>query len=61
MRLDNSARMNTPGRAAGNWAWRLDGGAGAWTKVAKEAKDLKQLAYVYDRMPKSKQAVEVDY
>src|SRR5512144_2257480 len=22
MRLDNSARMNTPGKAAGNWAWR---------------------------------------
>ena len=23
MRLDNRARMNTPGKAAGNWAWRV--------------------------------------
>ncbi len=23
MRLDNQARMNTPGKAAGNWAWRV--------------------------------------
>ena len=23
MRLDNKARMNTPGKAAGNWAWRV--------------------------------------
>jgi len=25
--LDSSARMNTPGRANGNWAWRLEHGA----------------------------------
>ena len=28
LRLDNAARMNTPGRAAGNWAWRVSAGSG---------------------------------
>jgi len=57
MRLDNSARMNTPGKAAGNWAWRV-GGAGIWQQLQTEAADLKRLAYVYDRLPKG---VEVEY
>lgn len=58
MRLDNSARMNTPGKAAGNWAWRV-GGPDVWEKLAEETKQLKQLAYVYDRMPKGTK--EIDY
>lgn len=56
MRLDNSARMNTPGRAAGNWAWRV-GGSGIWQQLQPEAAALRRLAYVYDRMPKG---VEID-
>jgi 4-alpha-glucanotransferase len=24
LRLDNDARMNYPGREAGNWNWRMD-------------------------------------
>lgn len=51
MRLDNSARMNTPGKAAGNWAWRV-GSTDVWAKLQPEAAELKQLAYVYDRLPK---------
>jgi 4-alpha-glucanotransferase len=58
MRLDNSARMNTPGKAAGNWAWRV-GGPDVWEKLAEETKQLKQLAYVFDRMPKGTK--EIDY
>jgi len=27
LELGSSARMNTPGRATGNWSWRLDAGA----------------------------------
>jgi 4-alpha-glucanotransferase len=57
MRLDNSARMNTPGKAAGNWAWRV-GESQVWEQLQPEAAELKRLAYVYDRMPKG---VELDY
>lgn len=57
MRLDNNGRMNVPGRAEGNWAWRV-GGADVWTRLAPEAADLKRLAYVYDRLPKG---VELEY
>jgi len=52
MRLDNSARMNTPGKAAGNWAWRV-GDSSVWKELKKEATELKELAYTYDRLPKS--------
>lgn len=51
MRLDNSARMNTPGVAAGNWAWRV-GDANSWRGLLEEAHELKRLAYVYNRLPK---------
>lgn len=57
MRLDNSARMNTPGKAAGNWAWRV-GSTEVWSDLQAEATELKKLAYVYDRLPKG---VEVEY
>jgi 4-alpha-glucanotransferase len=43
MRLDNSARMNTPGRAEGNWGWRI-GDEGIWQRLDKEAADLRSLA-----------------
>lgn len=56
--MDNSARMNTPGKAAGNWAWRV-GGSDIWQKLQKEAEELKRLAYVYDRLPKGTK--EIDY
>jgi hypothetical protein len=50
--------MNTPGKAAGNWAWRV-GDTTVWEKLKQEAADLKELAYVYDRLPKvMKQQVE---
>jgi len=51
MRLDNSARMNVPGKAAGNWAWRV-GSSDVWLTLADEAAELKRLAYIYDRLPK---------
>lgn len=44
MRLDNSARMNTPGKAAGNWAWRA-GDSGVWRKLEGEAGALRQMAH----------------
>ena len=56
--MDNSARMNTPGKAAGNWAWRV-GDSDIWQKLQKEAEELKRLAYVYDRLPKG--AKEIEY
>jgi 4-alpha-glucanotransferase len=51
MRLDNSARMNTPGRAAGNWAWRV-GGRNLWASLQPQAAELRRLVGVYDRLPK---------
>lgn len=57
MRLDNSARMNTPGKAAGNWAWRV-GSIDVWEQLQQEASELKRLTYIYDRLPKD---VEVEY
>lgn len=51
MRLDNSARMNTPGKAEGNWAWRV-GSSDVWKQLSAEAAELKRLAYVYNRLPK---------
>ncbi len=51
MRLDNSARMNRPGQAAGNWAWRV-GDSDIWEKLAPEAEELKKLAFIYNRLPK---------
>jgi 4-alpha-glucanotransferase len=40
--LGNEARMNTPGRSAGNWSWRLEEGAltpelARWLRAATEA------------------------
>lgn len=50
MRLDNSARMNTPGRAEDNWTWRMP--EGGWDRLAKEAAELKKLSYASLRLPK---------
>jgi hypothetical protein len=36
LRLGNEARMNTPGVAAGNWAWRV-GPAGVFTTLVRHA------------------------
>jgi 4-alpha-glucanotransferase len=49
MRLDNSARMNTPGVAAGNWKWRI-GDEGVWGQLSREAGDLRELARVTARL-----------
>ena len=54
MRLDNKARMNKPGRAEGNWAWRA-GDAGVWNKLRKEAAQLSTFAELFDRLPPRKQ------
>eukprot|EP00798_Chlamydomonas_sp_ICE-L_P008636 gene8637-34084_t len=51
MRLDNSARINTPGKAEGNWAWRM-GDSGVWHQLSKEANDLQMLAEKSYRLPK---------
>jgi len=50
MRLDNQARMNTPGKAEGNWAWRV-GDSSVWKQLSKEAAELKAMTETYDRLP----------
>lgn len=47
--LGNNARMNTPGVAEGNWAWRL-GTPGCFARMGPEARKLAQLVKTYDRM-----------
>lgn len=46
--LDNEARMNTPGKAVGNWAWRM-GDAGIWTTLKTSALRLYHMNKLYDR------------
>jgi hypothetical protein len=50
MRLDDSARMNTPGKAAGNWAWRV-GETWVWDCLKDESEQLRKLVEMYDRLP----------
>mgnify|MGYP001969183695 CR=1 FL=1 len=47
--LGNEARMNTPGVADGNWAWRV-GPPGAFADASAEAKKLAKLADAYQRV-----------
>ena len=50
MALDNSARMNTPGKAVGNWAWRM-GDASVWGTLKTSAARLYDMNELYDRLP----------
>ncbi len=51
LQLDNSARINTPAVAQGNWQWRIDGGCiNDWL-----AKILRDVTAVYSRLPATKQ------
>ena len=50
MRLDDTARMNVPGRAEGNWTWRV-GNSDVWRQLADEQADLKRMIRMYDRAP----------
>jgi 4-alpha-glucanotransferase len=45
--LDNTARMNTPATATGNWAWRLRPGQ----LTPRHAERLRDLADAYGRLP----------
>jgi 4-alpha-glucanotransferase len=45
--LGTGARMNFPGRAAGNWAWRLEAGAANEALAAR----LRELTGLYARLP----------
>lgn len=51
MRLDNSGRMNSPGRAEGNWRWRV-GESDVWDRLRGEADGLRRLMRIYNRLPK---------
>jgi 4-alpha-glucanotransferase len=43
--LDGNARMNTPGRGSGNWAWRL-----RWEQISPDTcENLKTLTAIYGR------------
>ena len=56
--LGSESRMNTPGVADGNWAWRL-----TRTKVNRaykdEARRLRKLAYVTDRLDREQETPEL--
>jgi 4-alpha-glucanotransferase len=47
LKLGSRARMNTPGRAEGNWLWRLDGKTG----LAGPLERLQGLSVLYGRAP----------
>jgi 4-alpha-glucanotransferase len=50
--LGSEARMNTPGKAEGNWSWRL---TGEQLKPA-HAQKLAEITHIYGRIPKSKRS-----
>jgi 4-alpha-glucanotransferase len=51
LRLDNGARMNVPGRAMGNWSWRMAPSAeGLWEALQPEAAQLRELCKLTDRL-----------
>jgi 4-alpha-glucanotransferase len=50
MRLDDTARMNTPGKAAGNWSWRV-GDSSIWRQLHAEQAALQEMISMYDRAP----------
>lgn len=50
MRLDDTARMNTPGRAEGNWTWRV-GHSDVWRQLGDEQAQLRTWVQQYDRAP----------
>ena len=52
MALGNEGRMNTPGIADGNWAWRV-GAPGFFEGARGEAKRLAALAERYQRIASS--------
>jgi hypothetical protein len=56
LRLDNAARMNTPGVAAGNWAWRM-GPPGVLATLGTEAAQLRAMLYRYNRLRPKQEAV----
>ena len=45
--LGSDARMNTPGRAEGNWAWRCRGGA----LTPALGRRLHEITEIYGRLP----------
>jgi 4-alpha-glucanotransferase len=52
--LGAEARMNTPARAEGNWAWRVQAGA-----LSEEVRDcLRELTATYARLPEQEQTRE---
>ncbi|AMY11046.1 4-alpha-glucanotransferase [Luteitalea pratensis] len=53
--LGSDARMNVPGRASGNWRWRLQPGA----LKGPHASGLRRLADLYGRLPPSRQTFAV--
>lgn len=60
MRLDDTARMNTPGKAAGNWAWRV-GESDVWDQLKDESEELRKLVEMYDRLaPQGERRKEVE-
>lgn len=53
LRLDDRARMNTPGKAEGNWGWRLTavgGGDDVWGSLRGSAEEMRGLVEITDRL-----------
>jgi len=52
LRLGGEARMNTPGRAEGNWTWRLAGDLSRSVELQERAKEMREMIRVSDRLGK---------
>ena len=51
LRLGSEARQNTPGRLGGNWSWRFQ----AQALTPDLARQLREIAATYGRLPKPAQ------
>jgi len=52
LRLGGEARFNTPGRAEGNWTWRLEGDLSGGAELEARAKEMREMIEVSDRLKK---------
>nr|QKY15155.1 4-alpha-glucanotransferase (DPE1) [Polytomella parva] len=56
--LDNTARMNTPGKAEGNWRWRIGDAKVIWPLLSAIAGDYRKLHQIANRLPPSTASAE---
>ncbi|KAG7674625.1 putative 4-alpha-glucanotransferase DPE1, chloroplastic/amyloplastic [Nannochloris sp. 'desiccata'] len=60
LRMDDTCRMNTPGKAEGNWSWRLEGNSAneVWDILRENADELREMVKITDRLSEAHKETE---